>query len=258
MQNHTYADMDGNSTRISRAADIAASKGMLVVVSAGNQGNVPWKYITAPADADSALTVGAVDRTRFVSSFSGRGPSADQQVKPNVMAIGQGTYVANVDGTIRPGNGTSFSGPVITGLAACLWQANPDAKAMEIYNSICESADRFYHPNNDYGYGVPDFNLANILLKASQQGPEDAGSIKVFPNPFNNQLYIFFESSVNESVDVILYDLAGKEIFHKTYPEVSGKKYMVIDSDFEGIQNGVYIIRIETGDVSRNSKLIKF
>jgi subtilisin family serine protease len=166
--------------------------------------------------------------------------------------------VAYVDGTIRPGNGTSFSGPVITGLAACLWQANPDAKAMEIYNSICESADRFYHPNNDYGYGVPDFNLANILLKASQQGPEDAGSIKVFPNPFNNQLYIFFESSVNESVDVILYDLAGKEIFHKTYPEVSGKKYMIIDSDFESIQNGVYIIRIETGDVSRNSKLIKF
>ncbi|HEX2395534.1 MAG TPA: S8 family serine peptidase, partial [Bacteroidales bacterium] len=257
-QNHTYADMDGNTTRVSKAADIAASKGMIVIVSAGNQGNAKWKYITAPADADSVLTVGAIDRSKTIASFSSRGPSSDGRIKPNVVSIGQGVFVGNIDGSIRQGNGTSFSAPVITGLTACLWQANPEAKAGEIYSAIIESSDRFYNPNSDYGYGVPDFHLANLLLKAKSHSLESDARVTAFPNPFYNQLYIFFKEPVSSSISIKLFDLAGKEVFQKTYAGIPDRNFLVIDSDFDSIQKGIYIIRIQAGGVSGNSKLIKY
>jgi serine protease AprX len=257
-QNHTYNDMDGNTTRVSRAADIAASKGMLVIVSAGNQGNVQWKYITAPADGDSVLTVGAIDRTSILASFSSRGPSSDGQIKPNIVAFGQGIYVAGADGSVRQGNGTSFSAPVITGLSACLWQANPDMNAQEIFSAIIESADRFYNPDNDYGYGLPDYNLANLLLKAKKQSPEKNAGISAFPNPFYNHLYVFFKEPVSTSINIRLFDLMGKEVFQNTYAEVPERKFLMLESDLERIQRGIYIIRIESGDLSGNFKLIKY
>jgi hypothetical protein len=257
-QNHSYADMNGNVARVSVAADIAASKGILVVVSAGNQGNTAWKHITAPADADSALTIGAVGRSGLVAVFSSRGPSSDSDVKPNVMAVGQGTYVAGADGTFRSGNGTSYSAPVITGLAACLWQGNRDAKVMEIYKAICESGDRFYYPDENYGYGIPDFNLADMMLKAEHGEFAQGSEILAFPNPFYNQLFIFFGDPIDSQVDITLFDLTGKEVYHRNYPEITGRRLIVIDSDFRNLQKGLYIIRISAGSVSRNSKLVKY
>src|SRR5512133_857767 len=257
LQNHSYEDMNGNTARVSIGADIAVSKGMLVVVSAGNQGNVKWKYITAPADADSVLTIGAIDPSLQVAVFSSRGPSSDNQVKPDVMALGQEIYVEGVDGNVRQGNGTSYSSPVITGLAACLWQANPGTEVMDMYSAICESSDRYYNPDYDYGYGVPDFNLANILLKAANsQGSGDP--ITAFPNPFYNQLYLFFKNPVSAPVNITLFDLAGKEIFSKTYPAVNERKYLIIDSDFSSLQKGIYIMRIDAAGVTGNTKLIKY
>jgi hypothetical protein len=175
-----------------------------------------------------------------------------------VVAIGLGVYVANVDGSIRQGNGTSFSAPIISGLTACLWQANPEMKATDIFSAICESADRFYTPGNDYGFGVPDFNLANVLLKAKQRELESDAAITAFPNPFYNELYIFFNEPVNTPINIRLFDLAGKEVFRNTYPEVQERKYLVLDSDLDRLQKGVYIIRIESGDLSGNFKLIKY
>ncbi len=258
LQNHTYADMNGRTTRISIAADIAVSKGMLVVVSAGNQGALPWKYITAPADADSVLAIGAVDESRNVARFSSRGPSSDNRIKPDVMSLGQGTYVATPDGTVRAGNGTSYSAPVITGLAACLWQANPAATAMDIYNAIRESSDRFYFPDDNYGYGIPDFNLSDIIIRAEQKDTEMKSPVTAFPNPNFNKLYIFFDNPVDQPVDISLYDMAGKEVYHRLSPEVSGRKYVIIDSDLNSLQKGVYIIRITAGNISGVSKLVKY
>ncbi|MBN2699157.1 MAG: S8 family serine peptidase, partial [Bacteroidales bacterium] len=121
-QNYSTSDMDGNTTWVTRGADLAARKGMLVVVSAGNSGDEPWRIITAPADGDSVLTVGAVDSEGAYVSFSSQGPTADDRVKPNVMAQGRGVYIQKSNGEITARGGTSFSAPIMTGLATCLWQ----------------------------------------------------------------------------------------------------------------------------------------
>jgi len=256
--NHSYSEMDGNTTRISRAADMAASRGMLVVVSAGNQGNKDWHYISAPADADSVLAVGAIDANGFVAPFSSRGPASDQRIKPDVMAIGLGTWMAGWDGGILQGNGTSLSAPVITGLSACLWQANPDATAMQVLNAIRKSANRYMNPDADYGYGIPDYNLAGVFLKSSEAGAETQPNITTFPNPFSSELYIIFKNPVEDAVDIQLIDLSGRIVFQHQYEGITGIEYIKIEEGISTLPKGVYLMRIEGGVTSEVCKLVKY
>ena len=131
--NYTYSKMDGNTTLISRACDLAAKKGILVVAAAGNDGNTSWKYITTPADADSVLSVGAVNAARQTAVFSSYGPSSDGQIKPDVAAIGQGAVIADqTTGAPTYGNGTSYACPIMAGIVSCLWQAFPEVNNMGI------------------------------------------------------------------------------------------------------------------------------
>lgn len=149
--------LDGHTTRASQAATIAARKGMLVCVAAGNEGNKAWHTISVPADADSVLTVGAVDVYGDIGIFSSYGPSADGRIKPEVCAVGVGTTLVNPYGDIINGNGTSFATPLLAGLAATLWSALPDENAMQIRERIIRSSDRYDQPDeNRYGYGIPD------------------------------------------------------------------------------------------------------
>jgi len=158
---YTYNDMDGETTFISRGAEIAASRGMLMVMSAGNSGNTSWKYITAPADAASVFSVGAVNADEEIASFSSFGPTVDGRVKPDVLAQGASAYViSSITGNPITSNGTSFSAPIMTGVIACFWQAFPDKTNMEIMQLIRESADRYNNPTDQYGYGIPDFEIA--------------------------------------------------------------------------------------------------
>lgn len=153
----SYSDMDGKSTRSSRAATIASRKGMLLVVAAGNEGNKAWHYIASPADADSILTVGAVDVQDSIAGFSSWGPTSDGRVKPEVCARGHQTALINpVDNSVVHSNGTSFACPIVAGMAACLWSALPHATNMEIRQRIIASADRYTAPHPQYGYGIPD------------------------------------------------------------------------------------------------------
>lgn len=165
--NHTYADMNGNTTPCSIAADLAAKKGILVVNSAGNSGNNPWKFIIAPADADSILAVGATNTTGTIASFSSFGPSSDGQVKPNVVTAGQNIIVAGTNSQPATSNGTSFSCPNMAGLTACLWQAFPEYNNMKIIDAIQKSADRYSTPDDHYGYGIPNMKTAfgNLLTE---------------------------------------------------------------------------------------------
>jgi serine protease AprX len=166
-QNYTYANMDGNTTMSARASDIAAKKGMLPVVAAGNDGAGSWHYITTPADADSVMTVGAVDTLGNVASFSGYGPSSNGRIKPNVAATGLRTVIANnSSGLPSNGNGTSFATPTIAGLTTCLWQAFPEVNNMAILNAMQQAGTRSTNPNDRVGYGIPDMKKAfAILLK---------------------------------------------------------------------------------------------
>jgi|WetSurSiteA1Bulk_404760.scaffolds.fasta_scaffold00479_5 serine protease AprX len=257
-QSHTYADMDGKTTRVTRAADQATSKGMLVVISAGNEGGSAWKYVGAPADADSVLATGAIDENGTVAYFSSRGPSFDGNVKPDVMAIGLGTYVIGYDGEVWQANGTSLSAPVISGLSACLWQANPGASALDMLTAVRKSADRFGQPDADYGYGIPDFNLAHVLLQVNQESQVFSEMISVFPNPFSDQLYIIFGSPVDDEVHVRLIDYAGREILNTLFPSFPGRTYLKFDSGLGHLIGGFYILEVKTGSFTGVSKLIKY
>lgn len=136
LASHTYADMNGHTCPSSIAADIAVSKGILVLTSAGNSGNNSWHFLSAPSDGDSVLAVGAVDADGDYVSFSSYGPSSDGDVKPNVAAKGAGSTIADPSGTIGSGSGTSFSCPILAGAAACLLQAHPNRLVMEVKNAI--------------------------------------------------------------------------------------------------------------------------
>ncbi|MBT6164002.1 MAG: S8 family serine peptidase [Crocinitomicaceae bacterium] len=185
--NHVYADLNGITTRISQATSWAAEKGMLCVTSAGNSGSAPWHFITAPADAEGILTVGAVDLSGEHAAFSGWGPTADGRVKPDVMALGVQAAYPFADGTIRNGNGTSFSSPILCGVAACLWQAFPEATAHDIRHAIISSAHLAAAPNDSMGNGIPDMRKAFKILDDNGAGQWEENAhekqLLLFPNP---------------------------------------------------------------------------
>ncbi|MBN2213076.1 MAG: S8 family serine peptidase [Bacteroidales bacterium] len=256
-QNHTYQDMDGNTTRISVAADIAASKGMLLVNSAGNEGNKEWKYIGAPADADSVLAVGAVEFSGIIAPFSSAGPSSDGRIKPDICAVGWGTYMYLSNGVLAQGNGTSLSSPVIAGLSACLWQANRQATNMQVYEAIKQSSDRFENPDNVYGYGIPDFYQANLLLKANYRSVKDTTDfIHIFPNPFRYETYLSFESENEGEAVISLYNTTGDLITEFKLNINEGYNMILVES-FAGISGGIYIIKIQYGNRHLYQRIIK-
>lgn len=162
---YTYSNMNGNTTISARAADFAAKKGIFVTVAAGNEGSSTWHYITTPADADSVLSVGAVDINRQVASFSSFGPSSDGQIKPDVAAVGNGAVIANQNtGLPTFGYGTSYSCPIMAGIATCLWQAFPEVNNMGIIDALRKSGDRFVTPDDRSGFGIPDVKKAFVQL----------------------------------------------------------------------------------------------
>ena len=164
--NHHYNEQDGNSTLISRTASMCADKGIICVNSAGNDGMGSWKKINFPADARNILTVGSVNEMGENAAFSAVGPTADGRIKPDVMAYGSPTCVITGRGNIINDNGTSFSSPLIAGMVACLWQALPQKTAKQIMKLVRLAGNNQQHPDNVFGYGVPDFWKAYQTGKA--------------------------------------------------------------------------------------------
>lgn len=252
--NHTYADMNGHTCPGSIAATIAASKGIIVCNSAGNSGSSTWHYIGVPADADSIITVGAVNSSGNYASFSSTGPTSDGRIKPTVAAQGQGTAVASTGGGATNGNGTSFSSPVISGATACLWQANQSYSNMMIIQAIIESASQFTNPDSLLGYGIPNYAAANLILSGIPVDYENENIVEVFPNPFNDVIYVLFNSSDTQEVDIDLYDITGKKIISKKeMKRNTGMNFftMGIPSD---IAKGMYILRIASNTGKTYSK----
>jgi subtilisin family serine protease len=162
--NYNYKQINGRSSLMTLAAEKAYEKGMLIVCSAGNEGNKTWKKITVPADAFDVLTIGAMQLNNSIAKFSSLGPTADGRIKPDLVSVGMGAATIGQNGAIGLSNGTSFSSPFMTGLIASLWSINPQLTRSEIIRTVKESADRYHQPDTIFGYGVPDFAKAMKIV----------------------------------------------------------------------------------------------
>lgn len=256
-QNHTYADMDGDHTPAAIAADIAASKGLIVNASAGNSGYDPWYYISTPADGDSVIAVGAVDEFGAVAGFSSRGPAPDGRIKPNVMAKGVDAIVAQQDGSYSGANGTSFAGPIMAGAIACLWQMYPQMSNMQIKDALEQSASMFSTPDADYGYGIPNVCVANLILSGAKKDDIVKAAPKVFPNPTLNDLKITFYSRDTQTTKLEVYDITGKLILTDEQ-FVAANSYNTITIDkFNSLQNGIYVVKFRTREKEYISQIVR-
>lgn len=254
---YTYADMDGNTTFISRGADIAASRGILVVVSAGNNGTDTWFHIGAPGDADSVMTVGAVGADRLYASYSSKGPSSDGDVKPNIAAQGYLSAVVWPGGNVTLGSGTSFSSPIACGLTACLWQAHPDKNNMQIINAIQVSSSHFSTADSLTGYGIPDFYLAHQLLTGNAEDHSLFFVENIFPNPFSSEINMEVFAGNNSEVEIAIYSISGQLILEKKVtlkPEM--KNRINITRDFEMVSSGMYFVQIHSGEFREAFKIM--
>ena len=262
--NHSYADMDGKTTFISRGAEIAASRGMLLVNSAGNSGGGSWKYIGAPADAPSVITVGAVDASRNIASFSSFGPTSDGRIKPEILGQGQSPAVINYSTgeVMTSSSGTSFSSPIIAGLIACLNQNQGFAlksskKTVDNFNnylkqSVYESADMFDNPQDQHGYGIPNFEIAlnNYIASTAAVNDSFITELKVYPNPITSTFTISIDNQNKSDYTAQIFNLLGKKVL-----DIKNINSRIID--VSTIDKGVYLLKISSANQYRTLKLIK-
>ncbi|MCB0821964.1 MAG: S8 family serine peptidase [Bacteroidales bacterium] len=253
---HTYADMDGNTAPITIGADKAVSKGMIVVNSAGNSGGSSWQYIGAPADGDSVFSIGAVDASGNYASFSSTGPTADGRLKPNVVAQGQSsTIISAWSGEVSSGSGTSFSSPITAGMVTCLWQAHPDKRNTEIMEAIQMSGSLASNPNNQLGYGIPDYTMAHDMITNAGVDIPFNNSVSVYPNPFNDEFSILMNDGTLQIQKVEVTDISGKVIYTLNVNQVNGDLIKI--SGLASLNAGVYFIQINSAEGRIVKKILK-
>lgn len=177
--NYSKSEMDGQTAVSTRAAQWAAERGIVVVVSAGNEGNIAWRLITAPADAEDVIAVANVDSQGNRSPSSSIGPSADNRIKPDLAALGTGVKTIKANGTQGASSGTSLAAPLITSLVAGVWQRYPYLTNFEVIELLKRSATLAQTPNNLLGYGIPNFEA----VVAYHDEIEHQNLFEVYPNP---------------------------------------------------------------------------
>jgi len=252
--NHTYADMDGHTTRVTKGANMAVRKGMLVFASAGNEARNSWRYIIAPADGDEVIAVGAVDKNRDYAVFSSVGPASDGDIKPNLAAMGSGTAVQSESGSVVARNGTSFSSPVLAGMAACLWQANPNVSARELARVMMIAGHLSPKPDTLLGYGIPDMHLADLILNQfNTPAYEVSKQWKVYPNPFHSAVTLFPGSGIEGEVLIELATISGVTVYKNRVDVAVYHR----TSHWEHLQAGSYVLRISSGNFTETHVLIK-
>jgi serine protease AprX len=247
---HSYEDLDGETTIAARGASFAFAKGMLLVTSAGNDGG-GFTFVATPADARGVLTVGAVDADENLAGFSSIGPTVDGRIKPDVMAQGVSAFVVDQNGEVTTNSGTSFSSPIMAGAIACLWQSRPEVKNNRVMDVVRRAGHLFSDPTDEMGYGIPNFEDAYNELQVL--GIEDQllkETFAIYPNPVTAIFNVSFPQQTERAV-VTIFDVIGKQVFTK---EISAVENKVNISELSG---GVYITRITSEGVTNSFKILK-
>jgi subtilisin family serine protease len=268
---YSYCDMDGNTGVTTIAVDIATSLGMLCITSAGNWGtsspppnpcDTLYYYISAPADADSVISVGAVNSNGEIASFSSHGPTYDGRIKPEVCARGVSTWGVNANSdSYRTGSGTSLSAPLVSGAAAVILSAHSDWTPMQVREAMMMTADRVDNPDNNYGYGVIDV-MAAIDYETSSINhnniPDEFLILNVYPNPFNPTTTIRFSVEARYASLLQVFDITGRLV-----ETIENDKLLPGEHaytwDASGLSSGIYFVQLKTpfGSITQKITYLK-
>ena len=248
---HSYEDLDGQTTFSARGANIAFDKGMILVTSAGNSGNTDFPTVGTPGDSPGTLTIGAVNSNGNYASFSSIGPTVDGRVKPDLMAQGVSAAVINTGGNVDFSSGTSFSSPIMAGVITCLWQSRPEVPNGYIMQIVRESANLYNNPTDQMGYGIPNFENAYAALQ--ELGFEDEflmSNFALYPNPVTSKINISFPEGISNCTFTI-YSILGNKVLST---EISRNLNSV---NIETLNSGMYIASINSNNKQISFKLIK-
>lgn len=252
---YTYADLNGHTTVVARAANSAFSKGITVLASAGNEGVTSWQHILTPGDADSIMTVGSVNAAKQPSAFSGLGPNASGLLKPNICAQGGAVSVILSSGSIGTSSGASISTPVVAGLTACVMQAAPTLNPGQVRRFIESVSDSFAHPDFKTGNGVPDFKKAlDRITDVHDVTPDGLSRFLVYPNPTTAEVFITAKQQFKTAVTITCYDLQGRRIYTT---DMQPGKNSVGKIEMQSYPSGLYFIRISSDEGYQVEKVVK-
>lgn len=251
--NYTTAQMDGKTAVVTKAAQWAADRGIVVVCSAGNEGNVPsWRIIAAPADAVDVIAVANVNLQGVASSSSSTGPSADGRIKPDLAALGTGVRVVRASGGVGSTSGTSLAAPLITSLVAGVWQHYSHLTRKQLVEVLKETASRANNPDNEVGYGIPNYKaVVNYIDRAIQ-----SKTFEVFPNPAIDTVSIrpFDPEEITSCVVELISSqgqILSKDSVNFNWLNRSFQK------DISHLSSGLYYLRVWTGQVRFVFKVVK-
>ena len=249
-RSYTYADLNGDTGVTTRAADAAVARGVVVVVSAGNEGASAWRYIGTPADGDSVIAVGAVSSTKVRASFSSVGPTADGRIKPDVAAMGVGNRFATGNGpstTYGSGNGTSFSSPMVAGVVAQMLQVNPRLTPIEVRTILRNTASQANAPDNLLGWGVVNADAAVIqsaVLESAEREARAGGvAVRAVAGADGTALVVRAERALS-AARLDAFDLLGRRV-GTPFTGAVGAGASVRVALPAGLAPGVYAFRLD-------------
>lgn len=252
---HSCADMNGKSTIAAIGANLAFAKGLIVVASAGNEGDNPlWRCLGTPADADRCVAVAAVDANGVRASFSSVGVDTAGRIKPNVAAMGLGTALLAKDNTIRRGNGTSYAAPLISGMTACLIQARPGYRNTFYNTAIERSCSHYTTPDSLSGYGIPDFIKAMNTMNIDRFN--ETFNLKIFPNPFTNEFTLLAGREITGPCNASLSDAFGRIIDLGSMELRAGENWFNIN-ELVNLPTGVYVLWLDQPGFRLSVRILK-
>lgn len=251
--NYSKSDIDGKTAVSTLAASMAAQRGILVVVSAGNEAFNSWGTITAPADAENILAVGGTTSSGKKYASSSPGPSADGRIKPDLAALGTGVSIITGSGNKTTGTGTSYSAPLVAGLAAGVWQKNPELTVTELIELIKSTASQFDQPDNLLGYGIPNYRA--LITKTEWKEQDEV--FEVYPNPVNADTLNIRPRNPEEidSCTIEIVSMDGRLILKKEidFTWLNG----IYTADCSTLPPGVYYLHIRSNNHAVSLKFVK-